>query len=312
MKVSIITPVYNESLNIPILFQKLFDALEGLDFEIVVINDGSQDNSFEEIRKICAKDTRVKAIGFKRNFGQTAAINAGIQYAKGDILVLIDSDLENDPNDIQRLLEKIESGYDVVSGWRKDRWANAFFTRKLPSVLANKLISSISGVELNDYGCTLKAYRREILKDVNLYGQMHRFIPVYCAWQGGKVGELQVRYTKRIHGKSNYGLFRTYKVVLDLVMIKFLDKYISRPMHFFGGAGLLSFIASGLCATFSLYLKFTGYATIIQTPLPTMSAVFFIVGVQMILMGISADIQMRTYYESQKKSPFSIKETINL
>jgi glycosyltransferase involved in cell wall biosynthesis len=276
------------------------------------VNDGSTDNSFEELRKICLKDPRVKAINFKRNFGQTAAINAGIQHASGEILVLIDSDLENDPKDILTLLAKVNEGFDVVSGWRQERWKGSYLTRKVPSILANRLISYMSGVKLHDYGCTLKAYKKEVIKDVSLYGQMHRFIPVYCTWQGGKITEVPVTYSPRIYGKSNYGLFRTYKVVLDLIMIKFLDKYMTRPIHFFGGIGITAFLLSLGSGFLSLYLKIIGYATLIQTPLPTISAVFFIIGVQMILMGVSAEIQMRTYFESQNKFPYSIKEKINL
>ena len=311
MTISVIIPVYNESKSISILFEKLFHALKEIDFEIIAINDGSTDDSFEQLRKICLVNPRVKAINFKKNFGQTAAINAGIQHASGDILVLIDSDLENDPHDIPTLLRKVEEGFDVVSGWRKKRWEGSFFSRKLPSILANKLISYISGVNLHDYGCTLKAYKKEVIKDINLYGQMHRFIPVYCSWQGGKVAEVPVNYTARIFGKSNYGLFRTYKVVLDLVLIKFLDKYMARPMHFYGGVGILSFLVAVIASVFALYLKFVGYATLIETPLPTISAVFFIIGVQMIIMGVSAEMQMRTYYEAQQKTPYGIREKIN-
>jgi len=304
--------VYNEAGSLEILFKELDEALHGTDYEVIAVNDGSRDESWQKIRDVCGRNPRYKGINFKRNFGQTSAINAGVQAAKGDIIVFLDSDLENDPRDIPMLLRKIDEGYDVVSGWRKERWAGNFFTRKLPSMWANFIISYISGVKLHDYGCTLKAYRRDVVQDIYLYGQMHRFIPVYCSWQGGKVAELPVRYKARQFGKSNYGLFRIYKVVLDLVMIKFLDKYMQRPIHFFGGIGILSFILAAIAAAVSLYLKFSGYATIIETPLPTMSAVFFIVGIQLVLMGVMAEILMRTYYESQKKMPFSVKEKINL
>lgn len=310
-EISVIIPVYNESGSLPLLFENLDAALAHLDHEIIAVNDGSKDDSWQKILSACQRNKRIKAIDLRRNFGQTSAINAGLQSASGNIIVLIDSDLENDPTDIPLILNKLNEGYDVVSGWRKKRWAGSFFTRKLPSMFANLMISFISGVKLHDYGCTLKAYRHDIVKDVYLYGQMHRFIPVYCSWQGGKVAELPVKYSPRKFGKSNYGLFRVYKVVLDLVMIKFLDKYMQRPIHFFGGIGILSFVLAAIAAAFSLYLKFTGYATIIETPLPTMSAVFFIVGIQLVLMGVMAEILMRTYYESQQKMPFSIKEKIN-
>lgn len=311
-KLSIILPIYNEAQSISPLFTKLNDVLQIYEYEIIAVNDGSKDNSWEELKKMATSDTRIKLINFKRNFGQTAAINAGIQNSTGEIILLIDSDLENDPADIPLLLDKMHEGYDVVSGWRKNRWQGNFLSRKLPSLIANKLISKISGVYLHDYGCTLKAYKRDVIKDVRLYGQMHRFIPVFCKWQGGQVTEIPVSYTPRPYGKSNYGLFRIYKVFLDLILIKFLDKYMQRPIHFFGGAGILSFILTLFTSGLALYFKITHQKDFVQTPLPTMAAMFFIVGVLMVLMGILAEILMRTYYESQEKFPFTIKEKINL
>ncbi len=308
--ISVILPVFNEEKSLDQLFKAIGTAMEGWDYEIIAVNDCSTDNTWAELKRQ-AVNPKIKAINFRRNFGQTAAINAGIQFAKGDILVLIDSDLENDPADIPKLIAKLDEGYDVVSGWRQKRWEGQFLTRKLPSLLANKLISSISGVPLHDYGCTLKAYRIDVIKDVRLYGQMHRFIPVFCKWQGGKVTEMPVSYHPRLYGKSNYGLFRIYKVMLDLVLIKFLDKYMQRPIHFFGGSGILSFLVMFLSAGLAFYFKITGQKDFIQTPLPTISAMFFIVGVLMILMGILAEMLMRTYYESQDKLPFTIKEKIN-
>lgn len=309
---SIIVPVYNEEKSVPLLFQKLADALQDFEYEIVVINDGSKDQSFAEIKKIAAIDKRIKAINFRKNFGQTAAINAGIRYATGDILVLIDSDLENNPSDIPLLVDKLNQGCDVVSGWRKDRWEGQFLTRKLPSLLANKLISYISGVKLHDYGCTLKAYRRDVIKDVYLYGQMHRFIPVYCKWQGGIVEEIPVSYSPRQFGKSNYGIFRTYKVILDLILIKFLDKYMQRPIHFFGGIGFLSLLMALFSGLVAVYFKVTGQKDFVETPLPTLTTLFFIVGILMVMLGVLAEILMRTYYESQNKLPFTVKETVNI
>jgi glycosyltransferase involved in cell wall biosynthesis len=308
--VSVILPIFNEEKSIDQLFKAIGAALQGWDYEIIAVNDCSTDNTWEELKKQ-AVNPKIKAVNFRRNFGQTAAINAGIQFAQGDILVLIDSDLENDPMDIPKLIAKLDEGYDVVSGWRQKRWEGQFLTRKLPSLLANKLISSISGVPLHDYGCTLKAYRRDVIKDVRLYGQMHRFIPVFCKWQGGKVTEMPVSYQPRLYGKSNYGLFRIYKVMLDLILIKFLDKYMQRPIHFFGGSGILSFLVMFFAAGLAFYFKITGQKDFIQTPLPTIAAMFFIVGVLMILMGILAEMLMRTYYESQDKLPFTIKERIN-
>ena len=309
---SLIIPVYNEAPSLPLLFQRLQEALSGHDHEVIFVNDGSRDGSFDVLRAECQRNPRYRAIDFRRNFGQTAAINAGILHAKGDILVLMDSDLENDPADIPKLLAKLDEGFDVVSGWRRDRWQGQYLTRKLPSLMANKLISSISGVSLHDYGCTLKAYRRDVIQGVSLYGQMHRFIPVYCSWQGGRVGEMPVNYQPRQFGKSNYGLFRTYKVMLDLLLIKFLDKYMTKPIHFFGGAGFLSFFLALITGGTMLFLKATGRADFVQTPLPMMTAMFFIVGVLMVLLGVLAELIVRTYFESQGKTTFSIRERVNL
>jgi glycosyltransferase involved in cell wall biosynthesis len=308
---SVILPVYNEAKGIDQLFSTIEKSLSNYDYEVIAVNDGSKDSSWDEMKKYSAKSTKIKLINLKRNFGQTAAINAGIQAATGDILVLIDSDLENDPNDIPKLLSKMDQGYDVVSGWRQNRWKGQFLTRKLPSLAANGLISKISGVKLHDYGCTLKAYKRDVIKDIRLYGQMHRFIPVFCKWQGGKVTEIPVNYQPRLYGQSNYGLFRIYKVMLDLILIKFLDKFMHRPIHFFGGAGILSFLVMLLSAGTAIYFKLTGKKDLIQTPLPTIAAMFFIVGILMILMGVLAEMLMRTYYESQNKFPFTIKERVN-
>jgi len=310
-ELSLIIPIYNEAKSLPLLFDRVRSALQGHDFEVILVNDGSRDGSIEVIREVCATDPRFKAIDFRRNFGQTAAINAGIQHATGDVFVLIDSDLENDPADIPKLLKKLDEGFEVVSGWRRDRWKGQFLTRKLPSLLANKLIGKISGVPLHDYGCTLKAYRRDVIKDVVLYGQMHRFIPVYCSWQGGRVGEIPVNYEPRRFGRSNYGLFRTYKVLLDLLLIKFLDKHMTKPIHFFGGAGFLSFLVAFLSFALALYFKLAGLKDFVQTPLPVITAMFFIIGLLMILLGIVAEMIMRTYYESQGKMTYTVKEKLN-
>ena len=309
---SVIVPVYNEAKSLPLLLERLRGALDDLDHEVILVNDGSKDGSFDVMAAACANDPRLKALDFRRNFGQTAAINAGMQHSTGDVLVLIDSDLENDPADIPLLLAKLEEGYDVVSGWRRDRWKGQFLTRKLPSLLANKLIGAISGVKLHDYGCTLKAYRRDVIKDVVLYGQMHRFIPVYCSWQGGRVGELPVRYEPRRFGKSNYGLFRTYKVLLDLLLIKFLDKHMTKPIHFFGGAGFLAFGVAFLTFSLAVYFKVTGQKDFVQTPLPGITAMFFIIGVLMILLGVLAEMLMRTYFESQGKRTYNVRRSVNV
>lgn len=311
-ELSVIIPVYNEARSLPLLLEQLRAALADHDHEVLLVNDGSTDGSFDVMAAACAEDARVKALDLRRNFGQTAAINAGVQHATGEVLVLMDSDLENHPADIPLLLAKLEEGYDVVSGWRRDRWQGQYLTRKLPSLLANRLISGISGVKLHDYGCTLKAYRRDVIKDVVLYGQMHRFIPVYCTWQGGRVGEMPVRYESRRFGKSNYGLFRTHKVLLDLLLIKFLDKHMTNPIHFFGGAGFLSFGVSFLTFALAVYFKITGQKDFVQTPLPVITAMFFIIGVLMILLGVLAEMLMRTYFESQGKRTYSVRRSLNI
>ena len=308
---SVVLPIFNEAEGIPELFTGLSTALKEFDYEIIAVNDGSSDNSLEVLKQTASSDKRVKVIDLRRNYGQTAAINAGIKGTTGEIIVLMDSDLENDPMDIPHLVNKLKEGYDVVSGWRQARWKKQVLTRKLPSVLANALISKVSGVYLHDYGCTLKAYRKSVLQNVILYGQMHRFIPVYCKWHGGKVTELPVNYRPRKYGKSNYGMSRTYRVLLDLLLIKFLEKYMQRPIHFFGGAGFLAFIVSLVSFGTAVYFKLTHQKDFVETPLPVFTAMFFIIGVLMILMGIIAEIQMRTYYESQQKVPYLINEKIN-
>ena len=310
-ELSIVLPIYNEARGIPELFQAIQSALSNFNYEIITVNDGSKDNSFEVLKSFAAKDKRIKVINFRRNSGQTAAINAGIKHSKGEIIVLMDSDLENDPADIPKLIDKLNEGFDVVSGWRQARWSGQFLTRKLPSLLANGLISKVSGVPLHDYGCTLKAYRRDVIQDVLLYGQMHRFIPVYCKWQGGKVTEMPVNYQARKYGKSNYGMSRTFKVLLDLLLMKFLERYMQRPIHFFGGAGFLAIFLSFITFGLAVYFKVTGQKDFVQTPLPTLTAMFSIIGVLMILMGVIAEVLMRTYYESQNKYPFTVKDKIN-
>ncbi|MES3005128.1 MAG: glycosyltransferase family 2 protein [Patescibacteria group bacterium] len=313
MKISVVTPVYNESKNIPILVGELEAVLNKLtlQYEIIAVNDGSKDDSFTVLQSLAKDNSRIKVINFQVNKGQTSALSAGIESAEGDVIITIDSDLENDPNDIPKLVEKIHEGFDVVSGWRKDRWKKQFIKRKLPSVVANWFISKITGIKLHDYGCILKAYKKEVLENTNLYGEMHRFIPAYAFWRGAKVTEIVVNQRPRIHGKSNYGIGRTFKVLLDLIVIKFLDKYMNRPMHFFGGIGFISLGVGAISGTLSLIFKIVGYKDFVQTPLPVFSALFVIVGVQLVVMGILAEILMRTYYESQGKKPYIIKSKIN-
>jgi glycosyltransferase involved in cell wall biosynthesis len=255
----------------------------------------------------------VRVISFRRNYGQTAAMAAGINEARGDVLIPMDADLQNDPADIEWLLGKLDEGYDVVSGWRKDR-KDALLTRTLPSKLANGLISKISGVELHDYGCSLKAYRREVLKDVHLYGEMHRFIPIYASWAGARVTEIPVMHYPRVAGKSKYGLSRTIKVVFDLVTIKFMASYMTKPLYAFGWAGMLAFAISFFSALIAVLMKYTGWphrATFIQTPLPVLAMVTLVLGLQLFLMGLIAEMVVRTYHESQGKPIYTIKTKIN-
>lgn len=311
--VSVTIPVYNEQDNIERLSQKLSAALDdmGREWEVIFINDGSSDNSSDRIDEICGKDTRFKAIHLEANCGQTAAMMAGFDYAKGDIIIPMDADLQNDPDDIKKLLEKMEEGYDVVSGWRKKRKDNIFL-RNIPSAAANRIISMISGVKLHDFGCTMKAYKRDVIKNVKLYGEMHRFIPVYASWHGAKITEIPVTHHKREHGKSKYGIGRVFKVLLDLVVIIFLKKYSQKPMHFFGGFAFYNFLVSFLCFGLMLYFKFWGGKSFIRTPLPFLVIAFALIGVFSIFFGLLGEIQNRTYHESQDKRIYGVKEKVNL
>lgn len=312
-KISVTVPIYNEEKNIGRLYQKLIHSLDSLnyDYEIIFVNDGSHDKSKEEITRISKTNKCVKAINFKRNFGQTAAMMAGFEFATGDVIIPIDGDLQNDPDDIPRLVEKIEEGYDVCSGWRNNR-KDAPITRNLVSRIANTIISTISGVKLKDYGCTLKAYRKDVVKGVRLYGEMHRFIPIYASWEGAKITEIPVRHYPRIHGQSRYGLERTFKVILDLMVITFLDNYAQKPIYVFGGFGILSFFSALGFLSYACYLKFFKGISFILTPLPLISTMTFVTGVICILMGLLAEMIMRTYYESQQKKVYLIDDTLNI
>ena len=310
---SIIAPCYNEEDNIFPFYELVTKALQnkGYQYEVILINDGSSDKTKERIDEVAEKDNRIKAIHLKRNFGQTSAIMAGIDYASGDIIIPIDSDLQNDPNDIPNLLSKLNEGYDVVSGWRKDRQDNPL-KRNLPSRIANSLISFISGVHLHDYGCSLKAYKKDVIKGVKLYGEMHRFIPIYAKWQGAKVTEIPVTHHPRKFGVSKYGINRTFKVILDLIVIKFIEKYSQKPIYLYGGFGLMNFVFSFLCAILMFYYKFWGMKSFVETPLPQLVALFAMVGILSILIGLIAEIQNRVYHESQNKPVYLIKELKNI
>lgn len=310
LQLSVVLPVYNEATIVPPLFARIHAALEALgkSYEIIAVDDGSRDGSAAALAEEARKSPQVRIIRFTRNFGQTAALAAGIEAARGEVIITIDSDLENDPADIPRLLAKMDEGFDVVSGWRTTRWQGSYLTRKLPSMTANWLIGAFTGVPLHDYGCTLKVYRAEFAKNLKLYGEMHRFIPAYAAWEGARVGEIPVAHLPRAAGKSNYGFSRTFRVLLDLIVLVFLRRYMSRPMHFFGVWGLVSLALGGIAGFAAILLRVLGIRHFVATPLPIFAALFVIVGIQFILFGVVAELIMRTYYESQDKRPYVIRE----
>ena len=307
-RVTIIVPVYNERENIEPFVAALTQALEATqeDYEILLIDDGSTDGSDTLLEGLPAKDARIRVIQFRKNFGQTAAMAAGFDYSNGSILIPIDADMQNDPGDIPAILAKLREGYDVVSCWRQNR-KDPFLTRKLPSKLANMLISFISGVHLHDYGCTLKGYRREVVEHIRLYGEMHRFIPVYASWAGAKVTEIPVQHHARKRGFSKYGLSRTFKVILDLITVKMLGSYSTKPMYFFGGVGLSACCAGFVFALLTLFDKYFNNVKAHRNPLLLLAVFLFLLGIQFILMGLVAELVIRTYFESQGKAPYIIR-----
>lgn len=319
LDLSIIIPVFNEEENVEPLFQEIQATLRdnNLTYEVIFVDDGSKDTTRQALRRIQLSDAaHVRLVLLRRNCGQTAALSAGLDHARGRVFIPMDGDRQNDPADIPRLMARLNEGFDVVSGWRKNR-QDRFINRKLPSKLANKLISRLSGVAIHDFGCTMKAYRREVLEDVRLYGEMHRFIPIFAFWQGGRVSEIVVNHRARTAGVTKYGIGRTWNVILDLILIRFQQKYSQRPIHFFGRAGLYSIILSFITFGLMLYYKFlhkplTGYGpkTFIETPLPLVSVMFFLTGVQCVLIGLVAEMVMRTYYESQDKKTYTVAELV--
>lgn len=312
MNLSVIVPVYNETQSLHDLHRALHNALGDLEttWEVVFIDDGSSDNSVQVLERLAAADPQhVSLVELRRNFGQTAAIAAGIDNAAGDVIVLIDADLQNDPADIPMMLEKIEQGYDVVSGWRVNR-QDRFLTRRFPSRIANGLISYVTGVHLHDYGCTLKAYRREVLTGYRLYGEMHRFIPAYANLVGAKMIEVPVSHHPRKFGRTKYGLNRTFKVLLDLFTVKFLLSYASKPIYLFGGAGFILMAASFVVLAYLVTVRLMGGEHMIRSPLLLMSMMLFILGFQSILMGLIAELLARTYHESQHKPTYTVRRVI--
>lgn len=317
-ELSLFLPVLDEEDNLRPMHTKIASALDALGktAEVIYVDDGSTDKSLDILKEIAASDNRVRVLSLRRNYGQTAAMSAGIDAAKGDILIPMDADLQNDPADIKRLLDKLDEGYDVVSGWRKNR-QDKLVSRKIPSQIANRIISWIGGVPLHDYGCSLKAYRRDVIQDVRLYGEMHRFIPIYASWAGARVTEIPVDHHARTMGKSKYGISRTIKVVFDLMTIKFMASYGTKPIYVFGTFGMLAFVASILAGLYAIFLKFANYlglpqyhADFVETPLPVMCIVMFAISIQFFLMGLLAELLVRTYHESQNKSIYAVREKI--
>jgi glycosyltransferase involved in cell wall biosynthesis len=309
---SIVVPIFNEEENIPILYERITGALaaSGLAYELILVDDGSVDRSFPLLQGFAAQDSRVKVIRFRRNFGQTAAMAAGFSAATGRVVVPMDGDLQNDPSDIPRLLAKIDEGYDVVSGWRKDR-QDTFINRKLPSIIANGLISRLTGVHLHDYGCTLKAYRREVLDGINLYGEMHRFVPALASQVGARVTELPVMHHPRLYGTSKYGISRTVRVVLDLMTVKFLLQYSTKPIQLFGKWGIYT-LGAGFCTGMgTLYMKLFEHVSMNRNPLLILTAFLLFMGVQFIVLGLLGEVNARTYYEAQGKPIYVVRDRLN-
>ena len=314
MNLSIVIPVYNEQDNLPLLFDALYPVMNSLGkaWELILVDDGSRDRSKDVLKTYAEKDPEhVRVISLRRNYGQTAAIAAGLDHASGEIIILMDADLQNDPSDIPMMLAKLDEGYDLVSGWRKQRKDNAV-TRNFPSMIANWVISRVTGVHLHDYGCTLKAYRREVLEGFRLYGEMHRFIPVYANSVGANITEVVVNHHPRKFGKTKYGLERTAKVILDLFTVKFLVSYSSKPIYIFGGTGGALMIISAIIMAYLFFRRIFFLVGVTGSPLFQTSVMFFILGFQSMLMGLIAELLVRTYHESQRKPTYTVRTKINL
>ncbi len=310
--VSIVVPIYNEVESIPQLYERLTGELTALGvlYEIIAVDDGSRDGSYARLSELAGRDSRLRVVRFRRNFGQTAAFSAGFDRARGQVVVTIDADLQNDPADIGALLARIDEGYDVVSGWRERRH-DPFINRRLPSMIANRLISWATGVHLHDYGCSLKAYRTEVVRSIKLYGELHRFIPAIASWQGVAVAELPVRHAARQFGTSKYGISRTLRVLLDLLTVRFLLSYATRPMQVFGLFGFLSMVAGGVIAIYLTWIKFALGAEIADRPLLLMAILLIILGIQFLSIGLLGELMVRTYFETQSKPIYVVREELN-
>ncbi len=305
-RVSIVIPIYNEEGNVLPLLASIQSACSALDYEIIAVNDGSNDGTAAELGRASANDSRLRILSFTRNFGQTAALAAGFDNARGGVIVAMDGDGQNDPDDVPRLLAKMDEGYDVVSGWRKDR-EDRFLSRRLPSLFANRLISLATGTRLHDYGCTLKAYRRSILAGLQIHGEMHRFLPAWCAWQGGRIAELPVRHHARVRGKSKYGIMRTGKVLIDLFTVKFFSGFFWKPNYLFSGAGLLMLVLSGLSAGVAIMDKFgPDRFPKLRIPLLLLAVGFGLVAVFLFLMGLLAELLVRLYLQVGNQKPYRL------
>jgi glycosyltransferase involved in cell wall biosynthesis len=310
--VSVVVPLYNEEENLAPLIEALLPVLDilGHDCELLIVNDGSTDRTGQLATELSKRDKRIRVIHLRGNAGQTAAMMAGFDNARGDVIVPIDGDLQNDPADIPRLVEMLDRGFDVVSGWRKKR-SDDLILRKIPSWIANSIISRVSGVRLHDYGCTLKAYRRDVLSGVRLYGELHRFVPIFASWQGGRITEMVVNHRPREHGLSKYGIDRVFKVVLDLMLVRFLTKYQAKAIYVFGAVGLFFFAIAFAVSLYAVYLKIFHAISFILTPLPLIAAFGFMTGFMCILLGLIAELLVRTYFESQGRLPYIIGSRIN-
>ncbi len=307
-KLSLVVPIYNEKDSIKPLVENIVNSLDGFSFEIIFVDDGSTDGSCEIIKSIIGENANFKLIQLRRNFGQTAALAAGFDHSKGEILIPIDADMQNDPSDIPKLLEKIEEGYDIVSGWRKKR--NDPLSKRIPSKIANFLISIITGVHLHDYGCTLKAYKKDVVKNINLYGEMHRFIPALASWNGVNIAEIQVQHHPRKFGKTKYGLSRTFREVLDLITVKFLLSFSTKPIQLFGTWGILSLFLSGACGIMLIILKLVQGKDMTGNPLLYLAILFSVLGIQIIMMGLLGEMMARIYHESRNHPTYLVKDSL--
>jgi len=311
LDLSIVIPLLNEEENIPELYREISEVLTGInrDHEIVFVDDGSTDTSLQLLKELQQKDSSVVVVSFRKNFGQTAAMAAGFDYARGDVIITMDADLQNDPRDIPLLLEKVDEGFDVVTGWRYDR-KDPFINRRLPSMIANKIISKTTGVNLHDYGCTLKAFRKEVIKTIKLYGEMHRFIPAIASGMGISIAEVKVNHRARMFGTSKYGISRTFRVILDLLTVKFLLSYATRPIHVFGIFGLASSGLGGLIAFVMIIQRQFWRIPMGDRPLLLLAILLLFMGVQFITIGLLAELQARTYHESQDKPIYYVQQVL--